>query len=294
MCLCSHMDIMKCCGIFRAVVTLPVFSACVWKHLGGASWICTEIHWVRMMRMSWSVRGKILGGVLLWYVIGSIRLQWLDHWWSWCRWPSIASFDKGVLLGGRAEDGRQIWTDREAVGTVCANRLASQYQSSLDTRRCFGRFRRFPEPLRRNFDSDCCFALSLSSLLECCPKFCREWLVGRRLTIFRALNWKSVVCHCGPSCGHGRRILFVGLLWLLQTVLPLMPHTRYQCLGQLWLLWVVQCPWLLFLAGRMCWPTLTANIWEVGTVTSWWIIPPLITVFWNDACRRRLLPSLGL
>ena len=36
MSLCSHMDIMKCCGLSNAVVTLPVISACFWKHLGGA------------------------------------------------------------------------------------------------------------------------------------------------------------------------------------------------------------------------------------------------------------------
>ena len=58
--------------------------------------------------------------------------------------------------------------------------------------------------------------------MECCPKFCRAWLVGRRLTIFTALNSRSVACLCAPSCGHGRRALSVGLLWPLQTVLPLM------------------------------------------------------------------------
>ena len=79
-------------------------------------------------------------------------------------------------------------------------------------RRSFGRFRRFPEPLRLIPDSHCCFAFSQSSLLECCPKLCRPWLVGRWLTIFTALNSRSVVCPCGPSCGHGRRALSVGLL----------------------------------------------------------------------------------
>ena len=75
---------------------------------------------------------------------------------------------------------------------------------------------------------------------------------GRRLTIFTALSSRSVVSHCGPSCQHGRRTLSVGLLWLLQTVLPLMPQSSHRCLGQLWLQWVVQRPSLLFLAGRMC------------------------------------------
>ena len=74
----------------------------------------------------------------------------------------VASSDKGVLLGRRAEDGRQQWTSREAVGADCANRRASEYRSSLDTRRSFGRFRRFPEPLRLIPDSLCCFAFSLS------------------------------------------------------------------------------------------------------------------------------------
>ena len=39
--------------------------------------------------------------------------------------------------------------------------------------------------------------------------------------------------------------------------------------GLLWLLSVVRRTSLVFLVGRMCWPTLTANIWDVGTVTSW-------------------------
>ena len=39
----GHHDIMKCCGISKAVATLPVISACVWDHLGGACWISTEI-----------------------------------------------------------------------------------------------------------------------------------------------------------------------------------------------------------------------------------------------------------
>ena len=40
----------------------------------------------------------------------------LDFWRSWCRRSSVASPDKGVLLGGRNEDGRQLWTCGEAVG----------------------------------------------------------------------------------------------------------------------------------------------------------------------------------
>ena len=45
----------------------------------------------------------------------------LDHRWSWCCWPAVASPDKSVLLGGCAEDGRQLWSCWEAVGAVCAN-----------------------------------------------------------------------------------------------------------------------------------------------------------------------------
>ena len=41
----------------------------------------------------------------------------------------------------------------------------------------------------------------------------------------------------------------VGLLWPLQTVLPLMPNTSCQCSGQLWPLWVVRHPLLLFCRG---------------------------------------------
>ena len=218
----------------------------------------------------------------------------LDHQRSWCRGPSVARSGKGVLFGRRAEDGRQRWNSRGAMGAVCANRRASEYRSNLDTRRSFGRFRRFPEPLRLIPDSHCCFVFSLSSLLECCPEFCREGLVGQRLTIFTALNSRSVASHCGLSCGHGRKALSVGLLWMLQTVSPLMPHTSYQWSGQLCLQWVIRRPLLLFLAGRMCWPTRTANIWEMGTSTSWWSIPSLICVFWSDVCRRSPLPFLGL
>ena len=75
--------------------------------------------------------------------------------------------------------------------------------------------------------------------------------------------------HFGPSCERGRRALSVGLLWLLHTAFLVMPHTSCQCSGQLWLLWVVRRPSLLFLVGRMCWPTLTAKICDVGTVASW-------------------------
>ena len=84
--------------------------------------------------------------------------------------------------------------------------------NSLDTRRSFGRFRGFPEPFRLIPDLHCCFSFSLSSLLGCCPKFCREWLFGQRFTIFTALKLRSVVSDCGPSCGRGRRALSVGLL----------------------------------------------------------------------------------
>ena len=39
--------------------------------------------------------------------------------------------------------------------------------------------------------------------------------------------------------------------------------------GQLWLLWVVGRPLFLFLVDRMCWLTVKASFWEVGTVASW-------------------------
>ena len=56
------------------------------------------------------------------------------------------------------------------MSAVCANRRATEYKSILNARRSFSRFRRFPEPLRLIPDSHCCFAFSLSSLLECCPQ----------------------------------------------------------------------------------------------------------------------------
>ena len=72
MCPYSHMGTMKCCGIFRGVVTLPVTSVCVLRHLGGACWIFKEIHWPKM---SWSGSGRKFRMVLLWYGTASIRLQ---------------------------------------------------------------------------------------------------------------------------------------------------------------------------------------------------------------------------
>ena len=74
-------------------------------------------------------------------------------------------------------------------------------------------------------DSNCCFAFSQSSLLECCREFCRELLGGQRLIVSLALGLKSVASHCGPSCGRGRRALSVGLLWMFSTVSQLMLHT---------------------------------------------------------------------
>ena len=87
----------------------------------------------------------------------------LDHWRSWCHWPSVASFIERVLLGRRNEDGKQLWARWETVGAVFANSRANDTRSSLDTIRSFGRFRRFPEPLRLIPDSHCCFAFSLLS-----------------------------------------------------------------------------------------------------------------------------------
>ena len=136
----------------------------------------------------------------------------LDLWRSWCDRPSVASRDEGVLPGGLAEDGRQLRAHWETVGTVCANRWASEAWSRLDTRRSFGRFRRFPEPLRLIPDSHCCFAFSQLSLLECCPDFCNGLLGGQRLIISMALSSRSVASHCGPSCERGRRALCVGSL----------------------------------------------------------------------------------
>ena len=87
----------------------------------------------------------------------------LNHRWGCCCWLSLASSDKGVLLGGCAEDGRQQWTECVALGAACANRRSSQYWGSLDSWRSFGRFRRFPESLRLIPDLHCCFAFSQSS-----------------------------------------------------------------------------------------------------------------------------------
>ena len=47
------------------------------------------------------------------------------------------------------------------------------------------------------------------------------------------------------------KTLFIGLPWPLQTVFSTLPHRICRCLGQLWLLWVVRRPLLLFLVGGM-------------------------------------------
>ena len=150
----------------------------------------------------------------------------LDLWRSWCDRPSVAGPDECVLPGGWVEDGRQLRSHWETVGTVCANRRASEAWSRLDTRRSFGRFRRFPQPLRLIPDSHCCFAFSQLSLLQCCTEFCRELLGGQRLIIFKALSSRSVASYCGHSCGRGRRALSVGSLWMLSTASQLMQPTR--------------------------------------------------------------------
>ena len=58
------------------------------------------------------------------------------------------------------EAARTGW---EAVDAVRANRLASQHWGSMDSRRSFGRFRKFPESLHFIPDLHCCFAFSQSS-----------------------------------------------------------------------------------------------------------------------------------
>ena len=74
------------------------------------------------------------------------------------------------------------------------------------------------------------------------PQILSRTLVGLRLTIFKALNSRSLAWHCGPSCERGRKTLCTGLLWTLQTASPVMPQTSCKWSGQLWLLWVVWRP----------------------------------------------------
>ena len=125
----------------------------------------------------------------------------------------------GLKMGGSYGLIKKLW----AQFVLAAG--ASELGSFLDTRRSFGRFCRFPEPLRLIPDSHCCFAFSQFSLLEYCPEFCRELLGGQRFIISLALSLRSVASHCGVSCGRGRRALSVGSLWMLSTVLQLMLHT---------------------------------------------------------------------
>ena len=127
-------------------------------------------------------------------------------------------------------------------------------------------------------DSYCCFALSLSLLLEFCPKFCRAWLAGQRLIISTALRSRSMASHCEPSCGRGRRALSIGLLWVLQTVLQLMPQTSYQCSDQLCLQCVVQrpgcCFWRVACVGR-----------HVQGIFAKWILSQVggVSHFWSSS-----------
>ena len=61
--------------------------------------------------------------------------------------PQLPILTKVSCLVDALKMGGCRWTDREAVGAVFANRRASEYRSSLDKRRSFGKFRRLPEPL---------------------------------------------------------------------------------------------------------------------------------------------------
>ena len=72
MSLCSHTGIMKCCGISKAIVILPVINACVLKHLGGACLFSTEILWARMSGSDWGGNSR---RVPLWCVTLTIHLQ---------------------------------------------------------------------------------------------------------------------------------------------------------------------------------------------------------------------------
>ena len=170
---CSHMGILKCCGISTAVVTSPVISACVWKQLDGACWISTEILWVRM---SWIGRRGRSRRVHLWYVTVSIRLR---RTWSPLKLMLLTlscRFWQTCLAWWMRWDGRQLKTLWEAVAAVFANRRASQHWSSLNT---------LPESLRLVPNFLCCFASIQSCYLERYPKFCRPWLVGLRFTILQ-------------------------------------------------------------------------------------------------------------
>ena len=157
----SHMGIMKCCGISKAVVTLPVIRACVCKTSG---WHVLDFHGNPLgedepeRQRGEDQEGTSCGAWPWASVCGG-----LDHQWSWCCWPAIAGSDKSVLLGGCAEDERHLWSRLEAVGAVCANRRACQHWGSLDSLGSFVRFRKFPESLRLTPILHCCLAFSHSS-----------------------------------------------------------------------------------------------------------------------------------
>ena len=200
-CLCAHLWTSWSVAVFPRQSSLYPWSALAY----GNTWVAGAGFPRKFIRWEWvgpseGENPKVSScGTRSWATV----CRGLDHRWSCCRWSSVASSDKSVVLGGCAEGGRQLWTDWKDVGGNRANRWDGQYWSSVDTWRGFGKFRKFPESFRLIADSHCCFAFSQSSLLECCPKFCLAWLVGLRFTNFVALNSRSVVWLCEPSCALG-------------------------------------------------------------------------------------------
>ena len=99
-------------------------SLCPWQALGsGNTWVARvgfpgeSVDW----RWAGAAEGEDSEGSSCSTGSRASVCRGLDLWRSWCRRPSVASPDKGVLPGRCLEDGRHLWTHRETVGAVCAN-----------------------------------------------------------------------------------------------------------------------------------------------------------------------------
>ena len=118
------------------------------------------------------------------------------------------------------------------------------------------------------------------------PPILSQVVGGLKLTVCTVGTLRSVVWHSGPSCERGIRTPFDRLPWPCQTNSAAMARTDGPCVTQLWLLWVVRRPLLLFLVGRTCWLTLMTTIWRVGTIGGWLSTPLFIWDTWSDVCKK--------
>ena len=196
-CPCSPMGTMKCCGIFRGVVTLLGTSACALRHPGGACWISKELHWKKdeLERQ----RESILKGPL---VVRDQEYPFAEELISDeagvidSQLPvltKVSCLVDGLKMGGSYGLIERLWAQFVLTAGPVKREVAWTRDEVLLGSVVFRNpFVSFP-------DSHCCFAFSQLSSLECCLEFCHVWSGGQRLIIFVAWSSRSVASHCGRS-----------------------------------------------------------------------------------------------